>query len=160
MQNGLTQTAGARFSYKMSQIHTTKDLPRVTVHSTRTLPLVDEQGLDVETNQATNIAFHSINYERQKHPYGTCISSWNETELGSMVTSEHGELPYTQGVDLYSLSTKLISIFQQCTRFCFFKAFADSCGCFHPQLLDQNPEADKLNVSRACNLTSSGGEES
>ena len=86
-------------------IHTIEDFLRVTVHSTRTLPLVDEQGLDVETNQATNIAFHSINYERQKHPYGTCISSWNETELGSMVTSEHGELPYTQGVDLYSLST-------------------------------------------------------
>ena len=105
MQNGLTQTAGARFSYKMSQIHTSKDFLRVTVHSTRTLPLVDEQGLDVETNQATNIAFHSINYERQKHPYGTCISSWNETELGDMVTSEHGELPYTQGVDHYSLST-------------------------------------------------------
>ena len=71
---------------------------RVTVHSTKTLPLVDEQGLDAETNQATNIAFHSVNYERQKHPYGICISSWNETDLGSMVTSEHGELPYAQGV--------------------------------------------------------------
>ena len=71
---------------------------RVTVHSTKTLPLVDEQGLDVKTNEATNIAFHSVNYQRQKHPYGICISSWNETELGSMVSSEHGELPYTQGV--------------------------------------------------------------
>ena len=71
---------------------------RVTVHSTMTLPLVDEQGLDVETNQATSIAYHSVNFEKQKHPYGICISSWNETDLGSMVTSEHGELPYTQGV--------------------------------------------------------------
>ena len=48
------------------------------------------------------------------------------------------------------------SVFQQCTRFCFFKAFAESCSCFHPQLLDQKPEANKLNVSTACNLTSSG----
>ena len=59
---------------------------------------MDELGLDVETNQATNIAFHSVIYERQKHPYGSCISSWNETDLGSMVASEQGELPYTQGV--------------------------------------------------------------
>ena len=71
---------------------------RVTVHSTKTLPLVDEEGFDVETNRATSIAFHSINYERQKQPYGICISSWNETDIGGIVTSEHGELPYTQGV--------------------------------------------------------------
>ena len=96
MQNGLTQAAGARCRNKI-HVHLCFSL-RVTVHSTKTLPLVDEQGLDAETNQATNIAFHSVNYERQKHPYGICISSWNETDLGSMVTSEHGELPYAQGV--------------------------------------------------------------
>ena len=72
----------------------------MTIHSTQTFPLVDEHGFYVLTNQATNIAFHSIKYERQKHPYGTCITSWDETELGSVVASEHGELPYTQGVDL------------------------------------------------------------
>ena len=59
---------------------------------------MDEEGFDVETNRATSIAFHSINYERQKQPYGICISSWNETDIGGIVTSEHGELPYTQGV--------------------------------------------------------------
>ena len=127
---------------------------RVTVHSTKTLPLVDEEGFDVETNRATSIAFHSINYERQKHPYGICISSWNETDIGGIVTSEHGELPYTQGV---RINNKLSLSPQQCTRFCFFKAFANSCGCFHPQLLDQKLESEKLNVSAACNLTSSGG---
>ena len=98
MQNGLTQAAGARSRKIAAKFHDRFSSLRVTVHSTKTLPLVDEQGLDVETNQATNIAFHSVNYERQKHPYGICISSWNETDLGSMVTSEHGELPYTQGV--------------------------------------------------------------
>ena len=70
---------------------------------------MDEEGFDVETNRATSIAFHSINYERQKQPYGICISSWNETDIGGIVTSEHGELPYTQGVRINNkLSLEII----------------------------------------------------
>ena len=96
MKNGLTQSAGARWCLNILLYFIS--FSRVTVHSTKTLPLVDEEGFDVETNRATSIAFHSINYERQKQPYGICISSWNETDIGGIVTSEHGELPYTQGV--------------------------------------------------------------
>ena len=83
---------------------------------------MDEEGLDVETNEATNIAFHSINYEKQKYPYGICISSWNETDLGSIVTSEHGELPYTQGVTFCSQNIPLILLFSAMHQVLLFQS--------------------------------------
>jgi hypothetical protein len=80
-------------------------LLRVVVHSSSTLPLVDEHGFDMQPNSATNIAFHLVNYIRQRSPYGTCITSWDDTGVADILTGEHGELPYTQGVrTLWSMS--------------------------------------------------------
>ena len=156
MRNGLTQTAGARFSYKMSQIYIPKKISE--------WPFIQRElclwwtSRDLTWRQTRRrISRSTRSTTRDK---STCMGRASlpgmKRSLGTWWPRSTGNCLTPKGLTVLTWK-HLIPIFQQCTRFCFFKAFADSCGCFHPQLLDQNPEANKLNVSRACNLTSSGG---
>ena len=48
-------------------------------------------------------------------------------------------------------------IFQLCTRFCFFGAFAKAASCSHPRLINFPEQKSFWNVTRPCDLTNGGG---
>ena len=91
-------------------------LYRVTVHNRGTFPLLDEHGLDIKPNTATNIAIERVSLaesrriypvqskkvviKREAAPYGSCMKDWSETGMNEELvkTTEGVRIPYAQGV--------------------------------------------------------------
>ena len=103
-------------------------LNRVTVHNRGTFPLLDEHGLDIKPNTATNIAIERVSLagsrriypvqskkvviKREAAPYGTCMKDWSETGMNEELvkTTEGVRIPYAQGVrELNKLTHNFIS---------------------------------------------------
>ena len=90
-------------------------LPRVAVHSRSSPPLIDDNGLMVEPNTATDIAiervgmkqrfakiaikFEQVMIKRQPAPYGSCFNNWKETGMDEKAFQiQDFKIPYSQGV--------------------------------------------------------------
>ena len=109
---------------------------------------------------------------RQPKPYGDCKSDWSETPYKDVFLSTASfmeDIPYSQGVCNIYIShneknngrTVMLyvwtHIFQLCTRFCFFRAFAKAASCSHPRLINFPEQKSFWNVTRPCDLTNGGG---
>ncbi|XP_059081142.1 degenerin deg-1-like [Tigriopus californicus] len=88
---------------------------RLVIHDTRSPPLPDEYGIDLQPNTASSIAIQKNDVERKAAPYDSnCSDSWTSTG--------------------YNIDTNMTYTLAACQRYCLQKDLIDSCECFHPDL--------------------------
>ncbi|XP_047478472.1 amiloride-sensitive sodium channel subunit beta-like [Penaeus chinensis] len=113
---------------------------RVAVHRPNTMPLLDDEGIDVTPGLASSIAIKEVGLVDED--LAECAAGWKET----------GYQPQNNTVeDLYSIT--------ECRRMCLQRHFVDDCGCFHALYplafyYDKTLYNEDYHQYRICNLSS------
>ncbi|XP_042858754.1 uncharacterized protein LOC122244849, partial [Penaeus japonicus] len=119
---------------------TQKSGARVAVHRPNTLPLLDDDAIDVGPEKASSIAIKELNLHRLQHPYeANCTSSWIDT---------HYRYINRTYANVYTIT--------ECLRMCLQRLFVERCSCFHALYPDNFLYNGKQYIrdTSTCNLTS------
>ncbi|ROT64630.1 putative amiloride-sensitive sodium channel subunit beta [Penaeus vannamei] len=113
---------------------------RVAVHRPKTLPLLDDDAIDVGPKLASSIAIKELNLHRLEKPYeANCTGSWETTKY------QYINRTYA---NVYTIT--------DCLRMCLQRLFVDRCSCFHALYPDNFVFDGKkyIRFFSTCNLTS------
>ncbi|XP_037071059.1 degenerin-like protein unc-105 [Pollicipes pollicipes] len=119
---------------------------RVTIHSSDTLPLVNEAGMNIAPASVSSISLKESGIIRQEYPYhSNCYRRWSQVEVEPVVVDENTGAVAPTG-QRYSLP--------ECQRICLQLNIVRACGCHHILYpLDFAVHGKRQVIGEACDLS-------